>query len=360
MLSFKANRYRLPSFIIVVSILIFSLIISNSCIQQPLAPLAPVSTEPINQTEPNITENYSDYSQYLTGPRDFNYIEVFFPHGAPKLNDTADLKCVLNCSDIWDNLTVKLVLPEGFVQVGGDLPWAGNMPEEGSIGVKTTNATSGGSRMFTAFVKAVKVGDWTLGAVAISGVYGGNIAGGAIYTLISETSAIWSKEPFSEHRPWLGFQIERPTADKKNKGLNTPQFTISRATALNQTGELKLVISAPPDAEPVTLKNIIVRLNLPEGFSLINGSPDWSGDIIAGGNITMNWTVKAVKTGDWNIEAIVEDSSPSSYIIVNGNQYPITSKRGNHIYNIWIQVGENSAILGGPITKPAPPAPNVK
>jgi hypothetical protein len=49
--------------------------------------------------------------------------------------------------------------------------------------------------------------------------------------------------------------------------------------------------------------DITTRIVLPEGFEKVDGDLEWQGDIIRGNTSTLNATVKAVKTGDWKIEA---------------------------------------------------------
>lgn len=81
--------------------------------------------------------------------------------------------------------------------------------------------------------------------------------------------------------------------------------------------KVKLSFSEPPIlGKPVQLTatfnlmidyedalNTTTRIILPEGFEKVDGDLEWQGDIIRGNTYALSATVKAVKTGDWKIEA---------------------------------------------------------
>lgn len=133
-------------------------------------------------------------------------VELSFPHGAPHLNQIAELRCLMKANDIADNLTVRINLPEGFELVNGDLTWAGNL-SRGSIKELKSN------------IKLVKVGNWDIQAVITVGPQNtwAIAEGGGIYDLyvaVAENSAEWGEYP-----PWtpipppnpLGYRPQPPS-----------------------------------------------------------------------------------------------------------------------------------------------------
>ena len=116
-------------------------------------------------------------------------VELSFPHGAPYLNQIAELRCLMEAHDITDNLTLKINLSNGFELVSGDLAWSGNLSRQ-SI------------RELKANIRAIKVGNWTIQAVINVGpqntwfiAEGGGIFN--IYVSVAENSAQWGEYP-----PW--------------------------------------------------------------------------------------------------------------------------------------------------------------
>lgn len=64
--------------------------------------------------------------------------------------------------------------------------------------------------------------------------------------------------------------------------------------------------------------DVTARIILPEGLEKIEGDLEWQGDFIRGNTYTLNVTVKAVKTGDWVIEARA-DFSPREGSYLGGS-----------------------------------------
>lgn len=109
-----------------------------------------------------------------------------FLSSLPPLNDVAELSCVVKTVFIASNVSVEVILPEGFVLVDGVLSWKGSLPEGGKTELKAT-------------IRAVKIGNWTIEARAgypIGAGYYSDIA--RLYVSVSKNSASISPTPFSE------------------------------------------------------------------------------------------------------------------------------------------------------------------
>lgn len=76
------------------------------------------------------------------------------------------------------------------------------------------------------------------------------------------------------------------------------QLSISTPPALNQMADVRALVQSSVEA-PNTKAEIV----LSEGFILVNGVLSWTGDLAKGGHVELLATVKAIKTGEWTIEA---------------------------------------------------------
>ncbi len=88
-------------------------------------------------------------------------------------------------------------------------------------------------------------------------------------------------------------------------------------------------------------ENATARIILPNGFELVDGDLEWQGDIIRGTPVTIKATIRAIKTGDWNIEAGA-GFSPGKGHYLKGSA------------NLYISVFEDSATVSDrvPISEP--------
>jgi len=98
----------------------------------------------------------------------------------PKLAEEAQLTFTIQ-GQPWENamlksITANIVLPEGFALVNGDLSWNGDLGTNQTVQIIST-------------IKAVKTGDWTIGA---------DLKGAMdfLYITVSEDGASLSDEPF--------------------------------------------------------------------------------------------------------------------------------------------------------------------
>lgn len=126
-------------------------------------------------------------------------VELSFPHGAPYLNQTTELRCLIEAHDITNDLTIIIKLPDGFELVSGDLSWTGDLPRDGKKEIKAN-------------IKAKQRGNWTITAViTISPDNSWYIEeGGGIYSIyvaVSENHSEWGAYP-----PWI------PPATSDNVG----------------------------------------------------------------------------------------------------------------------------------------------
>ena len=120
----------------------------------------------------------------------------------------------------------------------------------------------------------------------------------------------------------------------------SPPYTLelsfpNGAPALNQVAELKVVAIHKTGV----MNNVRIDVILPEGFELISGNLTWSADSLPYGDTeVINAQIKAIKTGNWTIEARLNEGQSTSY------------PEGGARHPIYINVSEDSAEWG--ITPP--------
>ena len=121
-----------------------------------------------------------------------------FPQGAPRLNQTAELRCVVKTPALTaDNVTVKINLPDGLELVSGALSAQFGTMSEGDM------------KELKAFIKPVKVGNYTIEAklplVSRRPTFHPGPGLHYIYLSVSEKSAQWDIYP-----PWLPKKVPPP------------------------------------------------------------------------------------------------------------------------------------------------------
>lgn len=152
----------------------------------PPQPSTPTST-PVN-SEPVIIDD--DFQP--------DYVNLSFPNGAPRLNQPAELHCVVGTAGlVADNVTVKINLPDGLQYVSGDLSAEfGTMP----IIVKPMPAID--KKEIIAIIRPIRSGNYTIEAKLslifrdLSSTLGPGLF--VIYLSVSDNSAEWGTVP-----PWL-------------------------------------------------------------------------------------------------------------------------------------------------------------
>jgi hypothetical protein len=119
-------------------------------------------------------------------------LQMSFPQGAPRLDKTAELLCVVKTHVLTaDNVTVQIYLPDGIQLVNGDLS------------VQLGPMSKGGMRDFKVIIKPVRVGNYTVQAklsLIPSGINPAFSPGPGLYEVylsVAEDSAQWGEYP-----PW--------------------------------------------------------------------------------------------------------------------------------------------------------------
>jgi len=132
--------------------------------------------------------------------------------------------------------------------------------------------------------------------------------------------------------------------DDKRTILTAPSAPISLdisfsdAPALNQTTEVTCTITSVIDAFNTTAKVV-----LPEGLTMVGGDLSWKGDMYgthvskvnASGGTTIQFkaVVKAVKTGDWIVEASAKSMSEDGWTGIGGRE------------SVYVSIYEDSASM---------------
>lgn len=167
-----------------------------------------------------LTSSFSLTGCSNSGPTPPISVDLSFPHGAPRLNQTAELRCVVKTDISADNVTVRFNLPDGLQFVSGNLS-----AQFGSI-------SKGDVRELKAVIKPIKTGNYTIEArlSLVSSDPGFSLGPGRyqIYLSVSEKSAEWGKYP-----PW-----NKPIPDPFPPPKNLPAPPPAPApTSSNRTGE---------------------------------------------------------------------------------------------------------------------------
>ncbi len=110
------------------------------------------------------------------------------------------------------------------------------------------------------------------------------------------------------------------------------------APPLNRAAELSCVVRTVFSAS-----NVGVEVSLPEGFVLVSGVLSWRGSLPEGGKTELEATIRAVKIGNWTIEARAG--------------YPIGAGYYGEVARLYVSVSENSAYIS-PTPFPETTKPN--
>lgn len=262
-------------FLFIITPLLFTLFIPG-CYQ------APSKTEPDSASFPLQTLTTAP-----TGP-----ISAYFTISeSPLLGKPVELTLTFT---VWErpapdapDTTARIILPEGFELVSGDLEWDGLV-------------SRGETYKVTATIRSIKTGDWVIGgSIRYSESKGGNLVGTECNMSVSvfEDAVIVKGRGIREDIRTDIFLSNPPELGKP--------VTLTFAFAIKE--EYK------QDAPDTT-----ARIVLPEGFELIDGDLQWEGDLTRDTIVQIKATIKAVKTGDWRIRAVAW-FSPSGGISLGGS-----------------------------------------
>jgi hypothetical protein len=255
------------------------------------APVEPTSTETpaVSTSEEGASiateAPVGEKTQLYIPPTQSVTVELSFPDEAPPLNQTRELRCTVNTPGMKTDtdISLNIQLPDAFELVSGELSWAGTVPGKSSIDV------------ITAVVKSIKVGNWTINETHQITPKPVDVRGtgyGQIYISVSEDSAEWGKYP-----PWTregGYPVQVVQSEGP---VIIKEFSISHAPVLGEPADLTLTVLTRDDRPDSTL-----RIDLPEGVDLIDGSLEWHGYSQAGVPLTISAKIVFREPGDYRID----------------------------------------------------------
>lgn len=239
--------------------------------------------------------------------------------GPPLLGQPVQLTFTISQAEDYPEdamgVTANIILPEGFELLEGNLEWQGNV-------VRGTPVT------MQATIRAIMPGDWEINAVSQYTAGEGISYGGVdtLYASVSAEGASYSYNPPTlkgvpridmidpEHpRTYIIPFDQVPTVRPEERPTPPP------ASKPSSQIDAKLSMSEPPIlGKPVQLTftfklregykwdapNTTASITLPDGFELVSGELEWHGDITLGAApVQMQVTVKAIRTGMWEIKA---------------------------------------------------------
>jgi hypothetical protein len=211
-------------------------------------------------------------------PRGPVSVELSFPHGAPRLNQTAELRCVVRLHTSADNVTLEINLPDGLELASGD------------VSVNLGTITKGDVKEVNAIIRPVKVGNYTI-EYKLSPIFRDQSLKGPgwhyIYLSVTENSAEWGAVP-----PWLPEKAPPPPVTpvpptESPSGPIKVELSLPYAPAVNETIDITCTVSSIIDAPNTTV--IITssrRLTSEDSYSMARPYVD-------GSNMTQTLNLKA-------------------------------------------------------------------
>lgn len=159
----------------------------------PPVPANPPSQPPNPPTSPAGSETVTG----VVPPPDV-YVDLSFPNGAPRLNETAQLSCIVGTPGLTaDNVSVIINLPDGLQYISGDLS-----AQLGSMSPYPNKESLVGTKELTAVIKPVKTGHYTIEAkLSLIPRHSSFTLGPGLYRIylsVSENSSEWDIVP-----PWI-------------------------------------------------------------------------------------------------------------------------------------------------------------
>ncbi|MFC2049803.1 hypothetical protein ACFLTN_01330 [Chloroflexota bacterium] len=219
-------------------------------------------------------------------------VELSFPHGAPRLNQTAELRCLVELSIPADNITLELNLPDGLELVSGDFP------------AHLGTMTEGEAKEINAIIRPVEVGNYTI-EVKRSLVFQDPLVyrpGPGLYYIylsVSEHSAEWGTVP-----PWIpkGSHPVTQIVRVDEYGVIKTDLEISHAPKLNEPAKLFVTILSPVDFSGLTAEIIFHQ-----GAELLEGAKKQPVDLKAGVPVHLSATIVFRETGYHTVTADVAE-----------------------------------------------------
>jgi hypothetical protein len=124
------------------------------------------------------------------------YVNLSFTNGAPRLNETAQLRCIVGTPGLTaDNISVIINLPDGLQYISGDLS-----AQLGSMSGYANKESLVGTKEITAVIKPLRTGHYTIEAQLYLVPRNPSIGSGPglfrIYLSVSDNSSEWGTVPF--------------------------------------------------------------------------------------------------------------------------------------------------------------------
>jgi hypothetical protein len=255
-------------------------------------------------------------------------IVLSFPDGAPSLNQTAELSCVIK-SPGMDSINTKIdlnvVLPDAFQLISGDLSWHGIVLGKSEIEVINVK------------IKSIKTGNFTINVldhVVDNGSGFGGDGTNTLYVAVSNTSAKWDTIP-----PWAAtttFPTENgttttiPTTSIAHKSMSPVNISldISDLPQLGIPFNLIYTVSSQDDNSDIN-----VEIKIPEGAMVVNGNLTWKGKLSGIKQSSSTIQLKFMKTGKYTIEATASEQ------IDKGNTWGDSA-------SLFVQIGTEISTFG--------------
>jgi len=122
------------------------------------------------------------------------------------------------------------------------------------------------------------------------------------------------------------------------------RLSVSKAPPLNQAADLTCTVTSALNAP-----NTTIRVTLPEGFALLSGDLSWRGDILKDGRVEVRAVIKAIKVGNWTIEAT------AGYPFAGDGWYGDVDRLYIHVSEDSAYVSETPFSTGGSESETKPP-----
>ncbi|MDD3291340.1 MAG: Ig-like domain-containing protein [Methanocellales archaeon] len=225
-------------------------------IEIPPLPPGPVIVEPRVNITPELTPVKTPSGTIITPkpvtppPVPSTGMEVNLSiSNAPALNETAELICTITSISDAYNTTARIELPKGLVLASGNLSWNGDIivPEEEKLKHPRPNRSDPeydrlceeyeypkGRVEFSAVVKSVEIGNWTIAATAGYDVfteecirYGRLGDSDYVYVAVRENTAWISETLFTTEGPAPARQLNvtppLPPVEPPSENITTPE-----------------------------------------------------------------------------------------------------------------------------------------
>jgi len=281
--------------------LLLAMVLSAGCVEKEITGETQLTTAPSQEISPIISE---EQKRSFIGVAPRTEIEQIFLKKefvlseVPILNKPVELTYIVGEGPL-QSAEIIILLPEGFELVSGNL--SARWPPDKPLNKNSTI-------VLKAIIKAVKPGNWTIRAFPRVKEWGETSdTSRYFYVEVGEKTSKIHKTPFpfpaqspagppSEYRP-LDLKLEMAGIPKLN---NTVELI---ATVISNVDENSVNVPFDP-------KNITFTIFLPEGFELVSGNLVWNGKLTTTKPILLRATVKAVKTGDWQISLVPLKGKP--------------------------------------------------